>query len=233
MCVRCGSKKHLFERCWWGDPDIDDRAFFLYDCRQGLGPVATTLDCTDIPATPGFHVRDVLTREQAREIFNDENAPYFAVPAKQLDYHQFDTIQEEAVKVPATLQTGRGPPPSVTPRFGGIFPIHRSQDLQPLAACAAIPQPILATVPQPSIGPPPLPASLAWGNLLQPGYVVDTHDIPHSPLMPVAHNSNVVSASDIVRPPSLGVDGLPYGPQSPLIKLEPEDVGSSSSTQKQ
>ncbi|KAI0194710.1 hypothetical protein EV127DRAFT_405005 [Xylaria flabelliformis] len=106
-----------------------DRAFFLYDCRQGLGPVATTLDCSHIVATPGLHVRDVLTVDQTREIFNKIGRPYWNCPPKELDYLQFGTIQEEALKVPATPQTGRGPPPSLHTRTGDVHLPGTSNDL--------------------------------------------------------------------------------------------------------
>ncbi|KAI0549506.1 hypothetical protein F4679DRAFT_595770 [Xylaria curta] len=106
-----------------------DRAFFLYDCRQGLGPVATTLDCSHIPATPGFHVRDVLTVDQTRQIFNQPGRPYFHRSAKELDYRKFGTIQEEALKVPATPQLGRGPPPSLHTRAGDVHLPGTSNDL--------------------------------------------------------------------------------------------------------
>ncbi|KAI0539430.1 hypothetical protein GGR58DRAFT_464920 [Xylaria digitata] len=124
LCVRCGAVGHLFERCCWGNIDVDDRAFFLYDCRIGLGPVATTLDCSDLVAQPGVHVRDVLTREQAREIFNNREKPYFKVAARKLDYGRFGTLQEEAMKIPPTPQTGRGPLPTLPLRETDIVAHH-------------------------------------------------------------------------------------------------------------
>ncbi|KAI0454446.1 hypothetical protein F5B21DRAFT_504350 [Xylaria acuta] len=74
----------------------DHRAFYLYDCRQGLGLVATTSDCSHILATPGFHVRGVLTTEQTREISNNPRRSLFDCTIKHLNYTQFGTIQEEA-----------------------------------------------------------------------------------------------------------------------------------------
>ncbi|TGJ87096.1 hypothetical protein E0Z10_g1647 [Xylaria hypoxylon] len=140
LCVRCGGLGHLFEKCWWGNRHVDDRAYFLYDCRIGLGPVATTLDCSDLEAQPGVHVRDVLTREQTRDVFNNPRKPYFEVAAKKLDYSRFRTLQEEAMKVPPTPQTDRGPPPSI-PTRGGDVHIPGIQLINPLMARTTWQQP--------------------------------------------------------------------------------------------
>ncbi|CAJ2512212.1 Uu.00g052270.m01.CDS01 [Anthostomella pinea] len=66
VCVRCGTKGHLFEVCCFDNEDVDDRHDFLYYPRQNLAPAATKVDRTDIEAVPGRHFMPVLTRDIAQ-----------------------------------------------------------------------------------------------------------------------------------------------------------------------
>ncbi|KAI0205462.1 hypothetical protein F4808DRAFT_455692 [Astrocystis sublimbata] len=120
VCVRCGQKGHLFERCWHGDRNVDDRDWFLYQPRQGLAPVRTSCDCTDIIAEPHLHVRDVLLRDQARAIYNNAANP---LDRKRLNFIRSKTVpevQSAALLTPATPQTSRGPPPNIKHRANDI-----------------------------------------------------------------------------------------------------------------
>ncbi|KAI1079100.1 hypothetical protein F5B20DRAFT_581520 [Whalleya microplaca] len=65
VCPRCRSNRHPFESCPYGDPSVDDRDEFLYYPRQGLPPIKTKVDCSDIQAIPGRHVRPVWSCEFA------------------------------------------------------------------------------------------------------------------------------------------------------------------------
>ncbi|KAI0861489.1 hypothetical protein F4860DRAFT_172517 [Xylaria cubensis] len=212
MCVRCGRTTHLFEKCWYGNADIDDRAFFLYDCRQGLGPVATTLDCSHIVATPGVHVRDVLTVDQTREIFNKIGRPYWNCPPRELDYSQFGTIQEEAMRVPATPQTGRGPPPSLHTRIGDVHLLGTFNDLV-----------LRITRPRPDAD-----NRMPFGPMRTPQSALRDHgtgmSLSRAQLREVGHLQwpGIKTEMDIDAPqkaPKVEDDGI----QSPIIKTERDD----------
>ncbi|TRX97378.1 hypothetical protein FHL15_001656 [Xylaria flabelliformis] len=189
-----------------------DRAFFLYDCRQGLGPVATTLDCSHIVATPGFHVRDVLTVDQTRQIFNKVGRLYFDRPVRELDYRQFGTIQEEALKVPATPQLGRGPPPSLHTRAGDVHLPGTSNDL---VLRISRPQPAVDTrmpfgpmrTPQPALIIHNTSRSLSQAQLRETG---------HLQRLGIKTETNIDAHQ---KAPKDEGDGS----QSPIIKTERDD----------
>ncbi|KAI0861494.1 hypothetical protein F4860DRAFT_172586 [Xylaria cubensis] len=213
MCVRCGRTDHLFEKCWYGDARVDDRAFFLYDCRIGLGPVVTTLDCTDLVAVPGVHTRDVLTREETRAIYNNKDRPYFSVPAKHLDYSRFGTIQEEAAKVPPTRQTGRGPPPSVPTKATDIHipglrgPLMNRIGVQPIASSGNVPgQFDLPGRPQ-----------LQFPHAARTGNVPGQFDMPDRPQLQLRDPASIGDVQSQLRNPGA------YLKPEPRVKPEPRD----------
>ena len=120
VCVRCGRKNHLFEHCFWGDPKVDDRDFFLFYPRQGLAPVATRVGCEDLVAQPGVHIRPVLTRKYAQQLcFREETVkdgtgiPY---EYQTINYRALDEPYIEALRLnhdPSLIGYSRGPAPSL------------------------------------------------------------------------------------------------------------------------
>ncbi|RYP25676.1 hypothetical protein DL767_008316 [Monosporascus sp. MG133] len=123
VCPRCGSKRHLFEDCPWGDPAVDDADFFLWYPRQGLAPIATRIDLSDREAVPGYHVRPVYSRQFAQQLYSAEKQdkmrrglPY---QWKTIDYGSLQAPQFEALKNPedpSLVGSKRGPPANKKPR---------------------------------------------------------------------------------------------------------------------
>ena len=120
MCPRCGGKSHLFEHCAFGDPNVDDRDFFLYYPRQGLPPIATQVGCEDIIAQPGRHMLPVLSRDTAMEMNAQQVKTCerlgFTYKFPKIDYSTHREPHIEAQSLPQDLDLigyNRGPPPSL------------------------------------------------------------------------------------------------------------------------
>ncbi|RYP75541.1 hypothetical protein DL770_007394 [Monosporascus sp. CRB-9-2] len=123
VCPRCGSKRHIFEECWFGDPDVDDLDDFLWHPRQGLAPIATRIDLSDRQAKPGRHVRPVYSRKFAQEQYTLEKTekmrlglPYLE---KTIDYRSLQPPEFECMNTPldpSLVGYTRGPPASRNPR---------------------------------------------------------------------------------------------------------------------
>ncbi|RYP49995.1 hypothetical protein DL768_004430 [Monosporascus sp. mg162] len=126
VCPRCGSKRHLFEDCPWGNPAVDDADFFLWYPRQGLAPIATRIDLSDREAVPGHHVRPVHSRQFAQQLYGAEKQekmrrglPY---TWKTIDYGSLQAPQFEALKNPedpSLVGYKRGPPANRNPKQDG------------------------------------------------------------------------------------------------------------------
>ncbi|RYP20866.1 hypothetical protein DL767_009372 [Monosporascus sp. MG133] len=125
VCARCGSKRHMFEECWFGDPAVDDLDYFLWHPRQGLAPISTRIDLSDRQAVPGHHVRPVYSRKFAQEQYTREKTekmrlrlPYLE---RTIDYGSLQVPEFECMNTPldpSLVGYTRGPPPSRNPRRG-------------------------------------------------------------------------------------------------------------------
>ncbi|RYP49990.1 hypothetical protein DL768_004425 [Monosporascus sp. mg162] len=125
VCARCGSKRHLFEECWFGDPAVDDLDYFLWHPRQGLAPISTRIDLSDRQAIPGRHVRPVYSRKFAQEQYTKEKTekmrlglPYLE---KTIDYGSLQAPEFECMNTPldpSLVGYARGPPASRNPKQG-------------------------------------------------------------------------------------------------------------------
>ncbi|RYP02435.1 hypothetical protein DL764_005814 [Monosporascus ibericus] len=125
ICARCGSRRHIFEDCWFGDPAVDDVDDFLWHPRQGLAPIATRIDLSDRQAQPGRHVRPVYSRKFAQEQYTLEKTekmrlglPYLE---KTIDYRSLQPPEFECMNTPvdpSLVGYTRGPPASKNPKPG-------------------------------------------------------------------------------------------------------------------
>ncbi|RYP75544.1 hypothetical protein DL770_007397 [Monosporascus sp. CRB-9-2] len=126
ICPRCGSRRHLFEDCPWGDPAVDDTDFFLWHPRQGLAPIATRIDLSDREAVPGHHLRPVHSRQFAQQLYSAEKQEMkrLGLPFlwKTIDYGSLQSPEFEALKNPvdpSLVGYKFGPPANKNPRQGG------------------------------------------------------------------------------------------------------------------
>ncbi|RYP65600.1 hypothetical protein DL769_006263 [Monosporascus sp. CRB-8-3] len=125
VCARCGSKRHLFEECWFGDPAVDDVDYFLWHPRQGLAPISTRIDLSDRVAIPGHHVRPVYSRKFAQEQYTREKTEKMRLGLlyleKTIDYGSLQAPEFECMNTPldpSLVGYTRGPPASRNPKHG-------------------------------------------------------------------------------------------------------------------
>ncbi|RYP16717.1 hypothetical protein DL765_004953 [Monosporascus sp. GIB2] len=211
VCARCGSKRHMFEECWFGDPAVDDVDDFIWHPRQGLAPISTRIDLSHLEAIPGHHVRPVYSRKFAQKQYTREKAkkmrlglPYLE---KTIDYGSLQAPEFECMNTPLDPSLAgytRGPPASRNPKQG-----HAQANVE-MDVDDAMPIPPTADLDPNDVMPIPPAADLDVNELMP---IPPAADLDVNALMPIPTDADL--DVDVRTPLPMGVEGNNTGGSMP------------------